>query len=45
MNTRDWPMQEIVRLTGTTSRTLRHYQQVAVRAHHVVSLQVQPQAR
>lgn len=30
MSTRDWPMQEIVRLTGTTSRTLRHYQQVGL---------------
>lgn len=26
----EWSMQEIVRITGTTSRTLRHYQQVGL---------------
>ncbi|GAA1490420.1 MerR family transcriptional regulator [Brachybacterium sacelli] len=31
VGTRDeWPMQEIVRITGATSRTLRHYQQVGL---------------
>lgn len=30
MSYQEWSMQEIVRVTGTTSRTLRHYQQVGL---------------
>ncbi|WP_440708013.1 MerR family transcriptional regulator [Herbiconiux sp. YIM B11900] len=28
--TRDWPIQEVARLTGVTSRTLRHYAQLGL---------------
>lgn len=30
MSTQEWSMQEVVRTTGTTSRTLRHYQQTGL---------------
>ncbi len=30
MNTNDWSIQEIARLAGTTSRTLRHYDEVGL---------------
>ncbi len=30
MNTRDWSIQEIARLAGTTSRTLRHYDDIGL---------------
>ena len=32
MSTEDWPIQEIARLAGTTSRTLRHYDDIGLLA-------------
>jgi DNA-binding transcriptional MerR regulator len=32
MNTRDWSIQEVARLAGTTSRTLRHYDDIGLLA-------------
>ena len=32
MNTNDWSIQEIARLAGTTSRTLRHYDDIGLLA-------------